>query len=160
MLRALLTTDEVALVFDAPEHEITLTTDEGKLSQILRNLVSNAIKFTERGEIRVVAAASDDDTIVFSVSDTGVGIPPEDQERIFEEFTQAENPLQKRVRGTGLGLPLSRKLAGLLGGRLEVESTPGIGSRFMLRLPRIHRNPRITPAEGVTLLVGGESHDG
>jgi len=160
MFRPLLSTDEVALVFDAPEHEVTLTTDEGKLSQILRNLISNAIKFTERGEIRVRAAQADDDTIVFSVTDTGVGIAPDDQARIFEEFTQVDNPLQKHVRGTGLGLPLSRKLAGLLGGRLEVESTPGAGSRFELQLPRIHRNPRITPAEGVTLLIGGQSRHG
>ena len=83
-----------------------------------------------------------------------------DQERIFEEFTQVENPLQKLFRGTGLGLPLSRKLAGLLGGRLDVESAPGVGSRFELRLPRIHRNPRITPAAGVTLVARGESHHG
>jgi len=160
MFRPLMTSDEVALVFEAPEHEVTLTTDEGKLSQILRNLISNAIKFTERGEIRVVAALDSDDHIVFRVTDTGVGIAPEDQARIFEEFTQVENPLQKHVRGTGLGLPLSRKLAGLLGGRLEMESTPGLGSRFALRLPRIHRNPRITPAEGMSLLVGGERHHG
>ena len=160
MFRPLMTSDEVALVFEAPEHEVTLTTDEGKLSQILRNLISNAIKFTERGEIRVVAALDSDDHIGFRVTDTGVGIAPEDQARIFEEFTQVENPLQKHVRGTGLGLPLSRKLAGLLGGRLEMESTPGLGSRFELRLPRIHRNPRITPAEGMSLLVGGESRHG
>ena len=160
MFRPLLTSDEVALVFEAPEHEVTLTTDEGKLSQILRNLISNAIKFTERGEIRVMATVETDDHVAFSVTDTGVGIALEDQARIFEEFTQVDNPLQKHVRGTGLGLPLSRKLAGLLGGRLEVESTPGSGSRFALRLPRIHRNPRITPAEGVSLLVGEQSHHG
>jgi signal transduction histidine kinase len=160
MFRPLMTSDEVALTFEAPEHEVTLTTDEGKLSQILRNLISNAIKFTERGEIRVVAEMEPGDSLVFSVTDTGIGIAPEDQARIFEEFTQVENPLQKHVRGTGLGLPLSRKLAGLLGGRLELHSTPGLGSRFELRLPRIHRNPRITPAEGLTMLVGGESHHG
>jgi signal transduction histidine kinase len=160
MFRPLLTTDAVELVFQAPEHEITITTDEGKLAQILRNLISNAIKFTERGEIRVAVAPSDDDILVFSVTDSGLGIAPEDQERIFEEFTQVDNPLQKHVRGTGLGLPLSRKLAGLLGGRLEVESTPGVGSRFELRVPRIHRDPRLTPAEGVTILVGGESRHG
>lgn len=157
MFRPLLASDEVALVFEMPDHEVTLMTDEGKLSQILRNLISNAIKFTERGEIRVEAATGPDDTLVFSVADTGVGIAPEDQGRIFEEFTQVDNPLQKHVRGTGLGLPLSRKLAGLLGGRLELESALGAGSRFVLRMPRIHRNPRITPAEGVTALVGGES---
>jgi signal transduction histidine kinase len=160
MFRPLLTTDEVALIFDAPDHEVTLTTDEGKLSQILRNLISNAVKFTERGEIRVVATRAEDDTIVFRVTDTGIGIAPEDQARIFEEFTQVDNPLQKHVRGTGLGLPLSRKLAGLLGGQLEVASMPGVGSRFELRLPRIHQSPRITAPEGVTLLVGGESKHG
>jgi signal transduction histidine kinase len=157
MFRPLLASDEVALVFEMPDHEVTLMTDEGKLSQILRNLISNAIKFTEHGEIRVEAATGPDDTLVFSVADTGVGIAPEDQGRIFEEFTQVDNPLQKHVRGTGLGLPLSRKLAGLLGGRLELESALGAGSRFVLRMPRIHRNPRITPAEGLTALVGGES---
>ncbi len=160
MFRPLLTSDDVALVFDAPGHEITLTTDEGKLSQILRNLISNAIKFTERGEIRVSAAMEPDDLIVFSVCDTGIGIAPDDQARIFEEFTQVDNPLQKHVRGTGLGLPLSRKLAGLLGGSLEVDSSPGVGSRFELRLPRIHRNPRITPAEGVTVIASGVSRHG
>ena len=160
MFRPLLTTDEVALIFDAPDHEVTLTTDEGKLSQILRNLISNAVKFTERGEIRVVATRAEDDTIVFRVTDTGIGIAPEDQARIFEEFTQVDNPLQKHVRGTGLGLPLSRKLAGLLGGQLEVASMPGVGSRFELRLPRIHQSPRITAPEGMTLLVGGESKHG
>ena len=64
-----------------------------------------------------------------------------------------DNPLQKQVKGTGLGLPLSRKLAILLGGSLEVESTPGVGSRFELRLPRIYREPRLTPAEGVPLVA-------
>ena len=160
MFRPLLASDEVALVFEMPDHEVTLMTDEGKLSQILRNLISNAIKFTERGEIRVEAATGPDDTLFFSVADTGGGIAPEDQGRIFEEFTQVDNPLQKHVRGTGLGLPLSRKLAGLLGGQLEVASMPGVGSRFELRLPRIHQSPRITAPEGMTLLVGGESKHG
>lgn len=160
MFRPLLVSDAVALSFECPEHEVTITTDEGKLSQILRNLISNAIKFTERGEIRVVAAVEPDDMVVFSVTDTGIGIAPEDQARIFEEFTQVDNPLQKHVRGTGLGLPLSRKLAGLLGGRLEVESAPGVGSRFELRLPRIHRTPRLTPAEGLSVLAAGEGLHG
>jgi signal transduction histidine kinase len=160
MFRPLLTSEEVALVFDAPGHEVTLTTDEGKLSQVLRNLISNSIKFTERGEIRVAAVEAPDDLIVFSVTDTGIGIAPEDQARIFEEFTQVDNPIQKHVRGTGLGLPLSLKLAGLLGGRIEVESTPGVGSRFELRLPRIHRSPRLTPTESVTVLAAGRTDHG
>ena len=153
MFRPLLASDEVTLSFDGLSHEVTVHTDEGKLSQILRNLISNAIKFTQRGEIRVSAVSAPDDWVVFSVTDSGVGIAPEDQARIFEEFAQVDNPLQKQVKGTGLGLPLSRKLAILLGGSLEVESTPGVGSRFELRLPRIYREPRLTPAEGVPLVA-------
>ena len=153
MFRPLLASDEVTLSFEGLSHEVTVHTDEGKLSQILRNLISNAIKFTERGEIRVSAVSAPDDWVVFSVTDSGVGIAPEDQARIFEEFAQVDNPLQKQVKGTGLGLPLSRKLAILLGGSLEVESTPGVGSRFELRLPRIYREPRLTPAEGVPLVA-------
>ena len=90
-------------------------TDEGKVSQILRNLISNALKFTERGEVRVSAAVTDARVrSSFTVADTGIGIAPEDQPRIFEEFTQLEHRLQRQVRGTGLGLPLSRRLAELL----------------------------------------------
>jgi signal transduction histidine kinase len=153
MFRPLLTTDEVRLTFDAPDFEVTLHTDEGKLSQILRNLISNAIKFTERGEIRVSSGMEPDDFMVFAVSDSGVGITPEDQARIFEEFAQVDSPLQRRVAGTGLGLPLSRKLAILLGGDLEVESEPGVGSRFELRLPRIYRGRRLTPPEGMPAMT-------
>ncbi len=159
MLRPLLTTDEVALVFDPPDHEFTLYTDEGKLSQILRNLISNAIKFTERGEIRVSARPAADDFVIFAVTDTGLGIEPEDQARIFEEFAQVDHPIQRRVKGTGLGLPLSRKLAFLVGGDLRVDSTPGVGSRFELRIPRTYRATRPTPADGVAVVAGepGES---
>lgn len=154
MFRPLLTTDDVTLTLDPPEFELTLHTDEGKLSQILRNLISNAIKFTERGEILVVARMAPDDFVTFSVTDTGVGISPEDQARIFEEFAQVDSPLQRRVKGTGLGLPLSRKLAVLIGGGVEVESTPGKGSRFEVRIPRIYRPARPTPHEGVPAIAG------
>jgi signal transduction histidine kinase len=153
MFRPLLTSEEVGLTLEAPDFELTLHTDEGKLSQILRNLISNAIKFTERGEIRVSAGMAPDDFMVFAVTDSGVGITPENQARIFEEFVQVDSPLQRRVAGTGLGLPLSRKLAILLGGGLEVESEPGVGSRFELRLPRIYRGPRVTPAEGTPAMT-------
>ena len=101
-----------------------------KLAQILRNFLSNAVKFTERGEIRVAAAAGPDDTVDLSVTDTGIGIAAEDLPRIFEEFGQVENHLQRRIKGTGLGLPLSRKLAELLGGSVSVRSEPGVGSTF------------------------------
>jgi CheY-like chemotaxis protein/two-component sensor histidine kinase len=135
MLRPLLLNQSVTLVFEDPENLPVLNSDEGKVSQILRNLISNALKFTERGEVRVSANAGPDGTIVFSVSDTGIGIAPEDQQRIFEEFAQLEHRLQRGVRGTGLGLTLSRQLAGLLGGALSVRSEPGIGSTFTLTLP-------------------------
>jgi CheY-like chemotaxis protein len=129
----------VSLAFEAPEDLPTLFTDETKVSQILRNLVSNALKFTERGGITVSARRGPEDTIVFSVSDTGIGIAPEHHERIFQEFGQLEQPVQRKVRGTGLGLPLSRKLAHLLGGDLTVASTPGAGSTFALTVPIVYR---------------------
>ena len=81
----------------------------------------------------------EDDTVVFRVSDTGIGIAPEYQTRIFEEFAQIQNPLQKRVKGTGLGLPLCKRLAELLGGSIQVASTPAVGSEFTVRLPRQYR---------------------
>lgn len=144
MLRPLLDQNEsVRLVFDhtmsdpgsAEGSGLTLYTDEAKVSQILRNLISNALKFTEQGEVRVSATLGSNQTIVFTVADTGIGIAATDQTRIFEEFVQVNHSLQRRVKGTGLGLPLCRKLAALLGGSVDVNSTVGIGSRFVLTLP-------------------------
>ena len=138
MLRPLLVNSSLSLVFEDAAQVPTIQGDEAKVSQILRNFISNALKFTESGEIRVTARLAGPDTVVFAVRDTGIGIAPEDQERIFEEFGQLDNPLQRRVRGTGLGLPLSRKLAGLLGGHVGVESAPGVGSTFSLTLPLVY----------------------
>jgi signal transduction histidine kinase/DNA-binding response OmpR family regulator len=138
MLRPLLVDPSLSLVFEDAEGVPTIQSDEAKVSQILRNFISNALKFTEAGEIRVGARMDGPDTVVFWVSDTGIGIAPEDQERIFEEFTQLDSPVQRRVRGTGLGLPLTRKLAGLLGGAVTVESTLGVGSTFRLTLPLVY----------------------
>jgi signal transduction histidine kinase/CheY-like chemotaxis protein len=136
LMRPLATKETVMLVFNDPAPGLALETDESKLGQILRNLISNALKFTETGEVRVSASLSDDGgTIVFAVRDTGIGVPPEHLDTIFQEFSQIENPLQRGVRGTGLGLPLSRKLAALLGGKLSVESIVGKGSTFTLELP-------------------------
>ena len=141
MLRPLLVSQSVSLVFDAPDDLPMMRTDEGKVSQILRNLISNALKFTERGEVRVsVRLDPSTESMVFAVSDTGIGIAETDQLRIFDEFAQIDNPLQRRYKGTGLGLPLSRRLAGLLGGSLAVESTPGAGSVFTLQVPVYFRS--------------------
>jgi signal transduction histidine kinase/DNA-binding response OmpR family regulator len=136
MLRPLLVGDSVKLTFEEPQAPLDLFSDEGKVSQILRNFISNAIKFTERGEVRVSASSSEDGRCVrFEVSDTGIGISREYQESIFEEFTQVPNPLQSKVKGTGLGLPLCRRLARLLGGDVAVSSELGAGSVFCATLP-------------------------
>ncbi len=136
VMKPLQTATNVALMLDDHFGGPPLYSDEGKISQILRNLVSNALKFTEHGEVRV-SARYDAMTrrYVFAVVDTGIGIAPEDQDRIFEDFTQIPNRLQERVKGTGLGLPLSRRLAELLGGTLIVESELGRGATFILDIP-------------------------
>ena len=145
MLRPLLVGESVALVFESAAELPALYTDEGKVSQILRNLISNALKFTEQGEVRVSAAISPDGrSVTFAVADTGIGIAAEDQERIFQEFGQLDSRVQRKVRGTGLGLPLSRKLAQLLGGTLTLTSAPGVGSTFFAQIPMQYLAP--TPA--------------
>jgi CheY-like chemotaxis protein len=128
-------TSPVQLVFDDPIDVPDLFTDEGKVAQILRNFISNAMKFTEAGEIRVSGRYDAlADTVSITVSDTGIGIAPEDQARIFEQFVQVDSAKQRQVKGTGLGLPLSRKLASLLRGGITVQSTVGKGSRFTLTI--------------------------
>lgn len=128
----------VALQIVEPANLPMLHTDHGKLSQILRNLISNALKFTARGSVRLSARLRvEDDSVEFVVSDTGVGIAPENYRRIFEEFTQVENPLQRGIKGTGLGLALSQRLAALLGGNITVQSALGEGSVFTLAIPRV-----------------------
>jgi signal transduction histidine kinase/CheY-like chemotaxis protein len=136
MMRPLVPSDAVALIVErAPPDVPELNTDHGKLSQVLRNLVSNALKFTPEGEVRVRAERSPRGWLAIHVSDTGVGIAREDQPRIFEEFTQLDGEVQRRAKGTGLGLALSRRLTELLGGSLTVESEVGKGSTFTLEIP-------------------------
>ncbi|GAC1416184.1 MAG: hypothetical protein NVSMB62_05420 [Acidobacteriaceae bacterium] len=134
MLKPLLAESSLNLVFEGAEGLPPLFTDEQKVSQILRNFISNAIKFTPRGEVRVIARQAGA-FINISVIDTGIGIAELDQRIIFEEFVQIESTMQRRVKGTGLGLPLSRKLAELLGGKVEVSSVIGQGSTFILEIP-------------------------
>jgi len=141
MLRPLLLNQSLTLVFDEPEDIPPIYSDETKLSQILRNFISNALKYTERGEVRVSARLTPDRTSVeFAVADTGIGIPEQDVPRVFDEFVQIENPLQRRVKGTGLGLPLSRRLAELLGGSVALKSTLGVGSTFSVTIPMVLRS--------------------
>lgn len=136
MLRPLLSQNSsVNLVFDDPENVPEIYSDEAKVSQILRNFISNALKFTERGEVRVSAKRGPNDSLVFSVADTGIGIAPEDHDRIFEEWAQLDGKLQKAVKGTGLGLPLSKKLAQMLGGNVYVKSALGSGATFYAVIP-------------------------
>lgn len=134
----------------------TLYGDEGKVGQILRNLISNALKFTDQGEVRVSAARDGEAHVRLAVQDTGIGIAPADQERIFQEFEQVAGPMQARTKGTGLGLPLSRRLAELLGGSLTVESRPGRGSLFTLRLP-VDLRPPATAARKVLVVDDEEA---
>ncbi|MBY4895925.1 sensor histidine kinase KdpD [Cupriavidus sp. AU9028] len=135
MFKPVLTNPDVSLIFEPPQELPRLYTDDRKLSQILRNFISNALKFTPRGEVRVAAELADADRITFSVTDTGIGIAPEAHGSVFQDFMQIDSPLQKRYRGTGLGLAVSRRLTELLGGTIGFDSEPNVGSRFYVTIP-------------------------
>ena len=125
------------LVVDAQENLGALSVDPMRLRQILLNLLSNACKFTKEGEVRLRArrVTNGRDWIEFAVADTGIGMTPEQQAKLFEEFTQADATTAQRFGGTGLGLAITRKLARMMGGDVTVTSEPGKGSVFMVRLP-------------------------
>jgi CheY-like chemotaxis protein len=127
----------------APE---TIHTDPMRLQQILKNLLSNALKFTEQGGVSLHVGRVADDRLSFEVKDTGIGIPADQHDVIFEAFRQADGTTNRRYGGTGLGLSISRDLARLLGGRLTVDSAPGRGSTFTLLLPE-HYVPQETAYE-------------
>jgi signal transduction histidine kinase len=135
MFRPIVDASAVDLIFEEPQGLPRLYSDDKKLAQILRNFISNALKFTARGEVRVSSQLEDDGQIRFAVHDTGIGIPGELHDTLFEDFAQIDSPLQKRLRGTGLGLSLCKRFAALLGGRVGVESTPGVGSTFYVVIP-------------------------
>jgi len=120
----------------APNVPAGIHTDRQRIEQILKNLLSNAIKFTDNGAVSLSVSATQDGWIQFTVQDSGIGIAPEQQERIFDAFHQADGSTARKYGGTGLGLSISRDLTALLGGTLTVASVPGDGSSFTLSLPR------------------------
>jgi signal transduction histidine kinase len=160
----------VPLVFEEPADIPPLVSDELRLGQIVRNFVSNALKFTEQGVVTVRASLRDATDVpptvrretpadvarmlVIEVHDTGIGIATPDLGRIFEEFVQVEGPLQARVKGTGLGLPLARRLAALLGGGVWVTSTAGVGSTFAVAVPFV---PGTLAGDGTATLLSPAS---
>jgi signal transduction histidine kinase len=124
----------LAFHYSIPDAAIRMTSDVDKVRQILINLAGNAVKFTDAGEVRLEVEQRGGD-VCFTVQDTGIGIAPEDLERLFKPFAQLDTRLTRRHGGTGLGLYIGRRLAELLNGRIEVESQPGKGSTFSLILP-------------------------
>jgi signal transduction histidine kinase/DNA-binding response OmpR family regulator len=123
----------------------TLMTDSQRLQQILKNLLSNALKFTEKGGVTLSAGPAGAGRIRFTVTDTGVGIAREQQAHLFEPFRQADGTTSRRYGGTGLGLSISRQLARLLGGDVSFESEPGRGSAFTLEIPSVYAPPPEAP---------------
>jgi signal transduction histidine kinase len=125
------------LIVEAQENLGTLTVDPMRLRQILLNLLSNACKFTKAGEVKLAArkVSNSNNFVEFAVSDTGIGMTPERQAKLFEEFSQADATTAQRFGGTGLGLAITRKLARMMGGDVTAASEAGKGSVFTVRLP-------------------------
>lgn len=140
MFKPIVGTGAVSLIFEETGTIPRIFTDDKKLSQILRNFISNALKFTNVGEVRVSASLAGEDRVEFAVSDTGIGIAKEHLPALFSEFVQIDTCIQKRLRGTGLGLSLAKKFAQLLGGSVGVTSEEGRGSRFFVVIPT-HYSP-------------------
>jgi PAS domain S-box-containing protein len=125
---------KLTLSFDTPDIPITLESDRRRLTQVLSNLVRNAIKFTERGSVFVSVVIKDKNQVLFEVKDTGPGIPAKDQKKLFKDFSQLQHTTAQNLEGTGLGLSISKKMMHLLGGQIGVKSKVGKGSAFWLSL--------------------------
>jgi len=137
------TVHEIGLTVEVAEDVDTVEADELRFKQVVLNLVSNAVKFTPDGGSVSIRAYRDETEVIVTVTDTGIGVPPEDQELIFESFQQGRRGAPKE-EGTGLGLTLSRRIVGLFGGRMWLESTPGVGSTFGFSLPQPESGPSST----------------
>ena len=135
MFKPIMGSSSVSLIFEEIGVFPRIYTDDKKLSQILRNFISNALKFTTEGEVRVTACLVSEGVVEFAVTDTGIGIAEEHLPALFSDFVQIDTRIQKRLRGTGLGLSLARKFAVLLGGSVSVASELGTGSRFSVSIP-------------------------
>ena len=149
----------------APDLPPTVHTDVTRLQQILKNLLANAFKFTEKGEValrieRRPAQAGGDGLLAFAVRDTGIGIPREKQRIIFEAFQQADGTTSRKYGGTGLGLTISREIARLLGGTLDVESAPGAGSVFTVLVPERYAGPEPTRSADLHLAAADDGRLG
>ena len=137
--------------------------DQVRLSQVLNNLVSNALKFTDEGKVSLSAQATEGNRVLFTVTDTGVGFDAEHKAKIFERFQQADGTITRRFGGTGLGLSICRQLVELMGGELDCDSAPGAGSRFWfeIELPRALppdtvnpvAEPELDPMQSLKILV-------
>jgi hypothetical protein len=124
----------LAIIRDIPEAERLITGDQRRMEQVVLNLLQNAVKFTESGEIRVRLRHAGD-RYILQVEDTGIGIEPEDQLKLFRPFQQLDTGTARRYEGTGLGLSISKRIIQLAGGSIAVESTPGKGSTFTVTIP-------------------------
>ena len=135
MVRPISEGSPIDLIFEEHEGSPRLYAEDEELAQILRNFISNAVKFTPQGVVRVSARMENPQQVRFAVSDTGIGIAPELHDRLFEDFAQVDSPLQKRLSGTGLGLAITQRIIQGHDGHIHLESTPGQGSSFTLCLP-------------------------
>ena len=151
--------EEKKLTFEidiAPECPVTIDTDVQRLEQVLKNLLSNAFKFTEAGKVELAIRRSGDGQVALSVTDTGIGISTEQQQGVFEAFRQADGTISRKYGGTGLGLSISRELVRLLGGSIRLRSSEGEGSTFTVILPQSY-NPAAVAARELQMEVAIEA---